>query len=89
MGDTLPAEVWADMLEDESQETELLRAWLLSWSVDNYANFVSYWSMGNSPHTGDNQIRYGDSISYYSNGMMLYTDLRFRESGNGGGYIAY
>lgn len=34
----MPAEIWADQLEDDGISTELLRAWLLGMDIHTYFN---------------------------------------------------
>ena len=88
--ETLPVEVWADMLEDESQDTDLLRAWLLTCAVDNYDDIVRYRSHGHSPTYDDTYGNYGraGSTAVFGNGNTFYVGRNKREIGNGGGHVA-
>ena len=60
VADTLPIEVWADMCEDDGQDTLLLRAWLIDQQSHGHD---AYWmgidrlaSLGESTHFGISSI---------------------------------
>lgn len=82
----LPTEIWADMLEDEGQDTSLLRAWLPIHGVDNYDGIIGYQDTAHSPIYDDTFGDYGHAgaIADYGNARPYYTNTYSKEIGNGG-----
>ena len=87
---SLPSEIWADMLEEQGQDTSLLRAWLPIHTVDNYDGIIYYQDKAHSHVHDDTFGNYGDAgaAAASGNGRPYYTDMYSREIGHGGGNIA-